>query len=924
MGEIVMTKMKKLLCLLLALMFVFNFAAVNMGMDGGVSAATTVSLVPGSTLTLDTAKGLIKGLTPNNTAATLAGNFDGSVTVYKANGTAASSSEKISTGYYVLLDGTKYYVVISADISPDSDINATDIVLLKSFVNDVENLGTAIVAAADINADGSVTSADVVSLKSHISGSIDIFSYINGAKYVLTKSVAKYENVADAEEQENSTGTAAAGTYYVYSGYPHGLNGYYNITTDATGKTAGFWINPVDNKTTTTTVATYEVVTSINKYANASDAKNMTNASGKVTAGTYYIYNKYPTGYNGVYNLTTDPTGSAAGFWINPGENVVPTATVYTIVKDINWYSTASDAAAKTNPTGTLTAGNYYIYKNYPNGYNGMFNITTDSTGETAGYWINPDENQIATADTYMLAVDTPKYSSAADAAARTNSTGTATAGTYYIYAGYPDGYNGMYNLTTDPTGEAAGFWINPGQVNTGFVNDDGSVNLNRNINKYSSSNDAANQANITGTADKDTKFYVYKNYPNGVNGVYNITTDPTGATAGFWVNPAESTGTKLNYKTLKGIWISQYEMQLMAISGGSQTTQANYTSKVTRALTQAKQSGFNTVLVQVRPNGDSFYPSSYYPLSKYVVGSYGLTTKFDPLQIFIEQAQELALSVHAWVNPLRLMGTDEISSISSTYKIKQWYNDTSKRGTYIVAHNGTYYLNPGYDDTRNLVIDGVKEICNNYAVDGIHFDDYFYPEGISSSFDQAAFSASGQANLMVFRRACVNALVKGVYNAVKAVDSELIFGISPAGNIYNNVNLLGADVNTWCTIAGYVDYIAPQIYWGFEHSVSPFEDVLAEWETLVAKRNVVKLIVGIDLSHAYGSTDSYDGTEWTDHKDVIARQITTSSGAKNFGGVMLFSMRYYYNVSSGAYVGNLTAERANYEPVLKKLYIVD
>lgn len=143
-----------------------------------------------------------------------------------------------------------------------------------------------------------------------------------------------------------------------------------------------------------TEVKTYKVITAINKYNTASDAKNKTNSKGKYTVGTYYVFNKYPDGYNGMLNITTDKTGASAGSWINPSENVEPKDGTYKVVKSINKYNTASDAKARVNSKGTYKPGTYYIYSKYPNGYNGMYNITTDKTGKSAGSWINPSENK--------------------------------------------------------------------------------------------------------------------------------------------------------------------------------------------------------------------------------------------------------------------------------------------------------------------------------------------------------------------------------------------------------------------------------------------------------------------------------------------------------------------------------------------------
>ena len=153
------------------------------------------------------------------------------------------------------------------------------------------------------------------------------------------------------------------------------------------------FIKMIENKLkTVTTAKTYKVVAPINKYNSSSDAKNKKNSRGKFAVGTYYIFNKYPNGYNGMYNITTGKTGNTAGSWINPAENVALASNTYKVVKPINMYNSSTDAKAQRNSRGKMAVGTYYIYSKYPKGYNGMLNITTNK--KTAGSWINPAENK--------------------------------------------------------------------------------------------------------------------------------------------------------------------------------------------------------------------------------------------------------------------------------------------------------------------------------------------------------------------------------------------------------------------------------------------------------------------------------------------------------------------------------------------------
>ncbi len=929
--------MKKHLSFLLALVMILNALAVLS--ITGTAVSSSLTLISNSIYEINTGKGVLKNVFPSTNAGTVAGNFENAV-VYSPSGTKLTDAAAVVSGATVrLYDGTKLVqsleIAVLGDSNGDGACTTSDILALNAHLTGTTPLKGGRLYAVDTNNDGLINATDNMNVTALFTIGQQFYNNLYNKTYVLSSATDMYSNYANAVAGTNSLGQASAGTYFICKSYPAGYNGYFMLSASANAA-SGFWINPnsdsssessvpesseeeSDDESSTAPAGTpYTVVTTINKYSTSTDAAAKTNAVGTLSAGTYYIYNRYPNGYNGMYNITTDPTGAAAGYWINPAENTLATATAYTLDKAMPKYSTAADAQNQANSTGTAAAGTYYIYKGYPNGYNGMYNLTTDPTGSAAGFWINPaDANETVTATPYVISQAMPKYSNSVDAAAQSNSNGTAAAGTYYIYTGYPNGYNGVYCLSTDSSGATPSFWINPKDATPVVTN--GKLTLIRPVNKYPSASDALYQANINGTAAEGT-YYIYKSYPNGLNGMYNLTTDSTGATAGFWINPAENTASALNYGTVKAIWLSQYDLSAVYKSGSSQAAQATFTSKIQKTLDFVKADGFNTVFVQVRPDGDSFFPSSYYPPSKFVTGSYSKSFTYDPFAIIIEECRKRAISVHAWVNPLRLMSTTDITSVSSTYKIRQWYNDSTKKGKYIVAVNGTYYLNPGYADTRQLVIDGVKEICRKYKLDGVHFDDYFYPEGTTNAFDQDAFTLSGQSNRANFRRIVVSVMVKGCYDAVKSVNPDMLFGISPAGSITNNINMLYADVNTWATSTGYVDYLAPQLYWGFENTSSPFETVLKNWEALM-KKGSVKFIGGLTLSKAYGETDSSDGTEWTNNKDVIKRQIERLKSSPNFFGVAMFSLDDFFNANGGYLKGNLTAERNNYVPVLKALY---
>ena len=226
-----------------------------------------------------------------------------------------------------------------------------------------------------------------------------------------------------------------------------------------------------------------------------------------------------------------------------------------------------------------------------------------------------------------------------------------------------------------------------------------------------------------------------------------------------------EAVSGAVNYPYMKAMWLSQYDLVDVYTENGKQRERTDFIEKIETILDKVVDMGINTLIVQVRPFGDSFYPSAYYPLSSYAVGAYGNKGDYDPFGIIIERAHRLGLSVHAWVNPLRLMKDGEIGMIGYEYPIRQWHD--SALGDMISSVSGRLYLNPAYKEVRELICNGIREIIELYSVDGIHIDDYFYPT-TDDSFDHAVYSRyvgnGGSLDLASFRRDQINRLIKEIY----------------------------------------------------------------------------------------------------------------------------------------------------------------
>lgn len=180
---------------------------------------------------------------------------------------------------------------------------------------------------------------------------------------------------------------------------------------------------------------------------------------------------------------------------------------------------------------------------------------------------------------------------------------------------------------------------------------------------------------------------------------------------------------------------------------------------------------GLNTVIVQVRPHGDAFYPSDYYPWSKCISGTMGEAVSYDPLEILVSAAHSRGLEIHAWVNPYRTMTDKEFSTVPDDYLLKQWYNSYDRDSYMVKMSDGRWWLKPGNSEAQSLIKNGVAEIVSRYNVDGIHLDDYFYGGSLSYYGDSVSEAKQNTTDM-----------VQGLYNTVKSYNSNVRFGISPAG----------------------------------------------------------------------------------------------------------------------------------------------
>lgn len=369
-----------------------------------------------------------------------------------------------------------------------------------------------------------------------------------------------------------------------------------------------------------------------------------------------------------------------------------------------------------------------------------------------------------------------------------------------------------------------------------------------------------------------------------------------------------------------RGVWIMFLEWENINWS-----TEDTARAEIAEMYQNATDLGLNTVICHVRPFGDAMYKSDIYPWSHFLTGTQGQDPGYDPLKIMVEEAHKRGLRFEALINPYRVKhsihGPEALSANNPAEVNPEW----------TVEYNGNLMYNPGLPQVQELIVKGVAEIVLNYDVDGIHFDDYFYMEGAPEDFDDDTFAQyGGGMGKDEWRRGNINRMVQACYTAAKSAESGASFGISPAGNNENNYNKYHADVKHWLANPGYVDYIMPQIYWGFTHQTqsgrtdAAFDKKCAEWGGY-PRHESVRIFTGLGL-YRIGVPDGEEGArkelghggagsqeEWETGRNM-AEQVQHMRGTGQFSGFALY--RYEYMFRPGDTLAAQEAE--NLKPLLK------
>lgn len=347
--------------------------------------------------------------------------------------------------------------------------------------------------------------------------------------------------------------------------------------------------------------------------------------------------------------------------------------------------------------------------------------------------------------------------------------------------------------------------------------------------------------------------------------------------------------------REVRSVWMATVWALDWPSSTSSTTAQKN---EMVKYLDVLQKNNFNAVYFQVRTMSDAFYKSSYEPWSSYLTGTRGKDPGWDPLAFVVEECHKRGMECHAWVNPYRF-------STGSNWSTAQ--DQALKSAGMLLAYTKsdgktTTILNPGLESVRKRIVDVCKEIISNYDVDGLVFDDYFYPEGIpvtSSAGDYDLWQESGAS--MTFgdwRRNNVNQMVADVYKMVQHQKPYVRFGISPAGAACTSAAVAAKHGIDRCPVAsdwqydgifsdpvawleaGTIDYISPQLYWKTNHKTNPFGP-MTKWWSYVAKH------FG---RHHYAS-----------HSISFLNSSNTTSDWEEIGKQVQFSRDYTENEAPGA-----------------------
>ena len=314
------------------------------------------------------------------------------------------------------------------------------------------------------------------------------------------------------------------------------------------------------------------------------------------------------------------------------------------------------------------------------------------------------------------------------------------------------------------------------------------------------------------------------------------------------------------------------------------------------RQLDLHKANGMNAMVVQVRPATDAFYPSPYEPWSQWLTGVQGKPPVpfYDPLQFMIEESHKRGLEFHAWLNPYRAnfsIGKASIAPAHISRLHPEWF----------LSYGGKLYFDPGNREGQQWVLNVIRDIVQRYDVDAIHMDDYFYPYRIAGKEfpDAVSYAADPRGlNREDWRRSNVDTIIYNIEKVIKDEKPWVKFGISPFGVWRNqdkdstgsatqagqtNYDDLYADILLWLK-NGWIDYVAPQLYWEIGFKKAPYETLIEWWSRNTYGRH---LYIGQGI---YRSLEKSASSAAWKNPNELPNQIKLLRNTPNVHGSIYFS----------------------------------
>jgi uncharacterized lipoprotein YddW (UPF0748 family) len=343
--------------------------------------------------------------------------------------------------------------------------------------------------------------------------------------------------------------------------------------------------------------------------------------------------------------------------------------------------------------------------------------------------------------------------------------------------------------------------------------------------------------------------------------------------------------------RELRAMWVATVSRLDFPSAVGIGESQAR--AELTAIADLARDSGLNAIFFQERPESDALYASTLEPWSRFLTGTQGVPPGWDPLRLLLEIAHARGLEVHAWVNPYRALTSSSVTAAPG--------HVTRRFPSAAITYNGAVVMDPSSTEVRAHVVSVVTEIVRDHDVDGVVFDDYFYPYPDPSGTpfpDSAQYSAyvsgGGTLGLADWRRENVNQLVAAVSAAIKAEKPWVMWGISPFGIHRPGMppgvvgldayELLATDAPRWMS-EGWVDYLAPQLYWSTVSTGQPFGALVAWWSDLATPGRYVHPALGL---YRLGSAPEWTAAELEAEVALIRAEAPATAGHAWFRHRML------------------------------------